>query len=286
MSCNDDLGVITNRMVKVLLILSWAAAVLTGCGPVQTGELVAIHRTLTLTGAETIIVEVNAGALEISPSPTDELILDARVVHVESIEIRQSESRVEIIQTRGKNGDAYVLQVPEGSRLEVTTFSADIQVEHLTGQIYLRSTAGQVRVAGFDGTATVIAGRGQVSVADSRGDLVLISEHGLIEVREFSGTLSMSTIMGSLNYYGTENEQNVVRLEADHGPVRVDLPESVNAHISAFSTSGELACVGPEVDFLVNGCEAVVGTGVGSINIRTVSGQIEVRIAGNDQADD
>ncbi len=158
------------------------------------------------------------------------------------------------------------------------TFSADIGIQNLSGDLTLKSSAGKVAIAGFSGSATVWAGRGEITVADSRGEMVLISEHGAVEVNNFSGKISMSTIMGSLNYTGSQGGQNMVRMEADHGPVYAVFPASADLSIFASSTNGEVVCIGADIQHTVDGCQADIGAGEGSVKIRTVTGRVEIRV--------
>ena len=236
-------------------------------------------KTLTLSGKETIYIEMHAGNLEVQPAVGQELGIRAGLVAPDLLEISQNDASIEIIHNQSQTADFVRVQVPEGSILKIKTFSADIHIEGFAGDLTVNSSAGKITIDQVAGSATAWAGRGEIAATDSQGKMVLISEHGAVRVENFSGEISLSTIMGSLVYHGAQNDQNTVRLEADHGSVTVYMPESANTAISASSTSGEVVCIGPNVIQTVDGCLASAGSGTGSITIRTVSGRVEVRLA-------
>ena len=241
--------------------------------------------SLTLSGEETISIELHAGKLEIGPAADQKLGISGSLFAPGSLLIDQSDTGIEIIHTKSQADDILQVQIPEGSILKVKTFSADVNIMDFSGDLMVSSSAGKIAIDRFSGLATVWAGRGEIAAADSRGEMILISEHGAVNVETFEGELSMSTIMGSLAYNGAENDQNIVRLEADHGSVTVSLPGSANTTVSAASTSGEVICIGPGITHTVDGCQIVAGSGTGSITIRTVSGRVEVRMADGMGAD-
>lgn len=265
-------------MPRFLLVLLLALILMHGCSSEIPGSLSAFEDTIPFSGSESIYVEIDAGTLEVSSNSEGELRVSGMLADPASLVISRSDSGIEIFHSQSQASDLVQIQVPNGSILQIKTFSADTSIENFSGDLTLNSSAGQNSITTFSGSATVWAGRGEISVTDSRGEISLISEHGAVNVERFSGELSMSTIMGSLTYSGTENDKNVVRLEADHGPVKVFLPSSANASLTASSTSGEVVCIGAGIAHTVDGCQVNPGTGAGMVRIRTVSGRIEVRI--------
>lgn len=265
------------RFIQFLLILP---VLLAGCSGEKPESLVLVEDSFPLSGSESISIEINAGALEVRSNSTEELHISGKLADPESLEVHQSDDRIEIVQKHGQASDLVQIYVPDGSILELKTFSSDTTVEDFSGELTLNSSAGNISITGFLGSATVWAGRGDITVTESGGEMTLITEHGAVNVESFSGQISMSTIMGSLTYFGMEKDQNLVRIEADHGPVTAMLPSNANTNITASSTNGEVACVGTGIQHTVDGCQASLGTGSGTVKIRTVTGRIEIRIAG------
>jgi hypothetical protein len=262
---------------KILVILILLIHLL-GCAGGQPVSLSVIETTIPVPPSTPIYVQVDAGTLNITPSDGEELIVRAWVTDPKALRIEAHGDKVEIVRDGGNDAEVVQIQVPVGSNLEIRTFAADVSIDDLSADLSLFASAGQVMINGFSGSATVWAGRGDMTVTRSSGDLILITEHGAIEVDHFTGQISMSTIMGTLVYSGIEQDQNDVRLEADHGPIRVILPPSANTSVSASSTSGEVICIGLDIQQTVDGCRAQSGAGEGSVSIRTVSGQINLQI--------
>ncbi len=88
----------------------------------------------------------------------------------------------------------------------------------------------------------------------------------------------MSTIMGTLVYIGPPGAADEIRLETDHGPVRVNLPADAHLEVVARTNSGSKACMGLDLRQTYDGCQGVLGDGTGSLAIRTVSGRIEIAV--------
>jgi hypothetical protein len=97
-------------------------------------------------------------------------------------------------------------------------------------------------------------------------------------VNGFRGTVSMSTIMGTLVYIGPPGAADEIRLETDHGPVRVNLPVDADMEVAARTNSGSKACMGVYLRQTYDGCQGVLGEGAGSLTIRTVSGRIQIEV--------
>lgn len=248
------------------------------CSSGKPGSLSVIEDRIALSGLESISIEIKAGTLGVSSGSGGELHLSGMLADPTSVEINQIDSRIEIVHPKSQVSDTLQIQVPNGSDLTIKAFSADIGIQNFSGDLTLNSSAGDVTIAGFSGSATVWAGRGEITVTNSNADLILITEHGAVNVESFSGEISMSTIMGSLNYTGTQGDQNVVRMEADHGPIYAVFPASADLSISASSTNGEVVCMGAGIQNTVDGCRANIGAGEGAVKIRTVTGRIEFRI--------
>ncbi len=90
--------------------------------------------------------------------------------------------------------------------------------------------------------------------------------------------LSMTTIMGNIQFEGAENSPGDVLLEVDHGPVQATLPDNSDYQVLINSASGEIVCSGGNIKRTISGCEGSTGDGSGVLKIRTVSGRIEFQI--------
>jgi hypothetical protein len=88
----------------------------------------------------------------------------------------------------------------------------------------------------------------------------------------------MTTIMGTIKYSGVENAAGIVKLESDHGPVEARMPENAHFDIQVRTTSGYVTCLGTGLAQTVAGCEGVIGDGTGELDIRTVSGRVDLKV--------
>lgn len=265
-------------MPRFILVLLLPLILMQACSSEKAVSLSVFEDRIALSGSESISIEIKKGTLVVSSSSDGELHISGELAEPTSLEIKQSDSRIEIVHLKSQASDTIQIQIPNGSALTIKTFSADIGIQDISGDLTLNSSAGEVSITGFSGSATVWAGRGGIAVADSRGKMILISEHGAIDVASYSGEVSLSTIMGSLHYTGTEVDQNLVHMEADHGPVFAVFSSNADLSVSASSTNGEVVCIGARIQNNMDGCQAKIGAGEGTVKIRTVTGRIELRI--------
>ena len=249
------------------------------------------------------------GAIEVQPGSTDQIEVratirtDARGLARDlKFDVREhSPDSVEICTTeRGDNACEpeellsdnhtsvqYVVALPRGLRLRVTTRNGNVivmqtvnEVEATTtgnGDVVIReslgraiasSSSGDVTVAMANGQVRATSGNGRVTVNTARGPVAATSGNGDVDVRMFSlapplpqGRLAMSITSGN-------------------GDVRLTLPADFDGEIDAFASNGKVnsafalkSSVGDRSR--LNG---IIGTGKGPlIQLHTGNGKMEIR---------
>jgi DUF4097 and DUF4098 domain-containing protein YvlB len=196
-----------------------------------------------------------------------------------------------------------VVRVPAASRLAVTTVSADIEVQDVTGaqrlqtvsadirteaaaeDVECKSVSGDVAVNGsgkkalvtittVSGDAMALKVAGEVNANTVSGNLTLgLGETTRSRLRSTSGDLTMASVLAADGRLDIESISGDVRLEL-HGPV--------NAEFDVTSFNGEIRnCFGPKAvstSEYAPGKELQFreGQGTGRVRIKTLNGDISV----------
>ncbi|MBX3725850.1 MAG: DUF4097 family beta strand repeat protein [Xanthomonadales bacterium] len=183
------------------------------------------------------------------------------------------------------------LEVPARTRLEVSTVSADISVDGVSGErLELESVSGRIIFAGAPGRATLktvsgaIDGRGdapQWTVGTVSGAIALDGVGGELRVDSVSGAISLSagavsrvraeTVSGRIRARVPLTGAATVAMQSVSGAIELRLPVPVDARIQASTFSGPVAS-----DF---GTPERGGVGGGRrLDVREGTGRAEVRL--------
>lgn len=274
-------SVITTHMYRNFPVLLLILLICVGCRPLGIVEVQSAEKVFKPGEFSEISVEISSGRVSIVHSDEPQIYLLTNLAEPENLIITQSEPVLSISLEKGKDQDEIILHIPDEMAIKVSTFSADVSLEAVTGIATIRSTAGDIRLESFSGQAQLWAGRGNVAVTNGQGELDLIGEHGALVVDGFNGKVSMTTIMGAINFFALENDLPNVQLESDHGPVKAFLPKNSRSNIKVTTTSGIVTCIGEGIIPINNGCERKVENGAGDVMIRTVSGRVDLRVTDN-----
>jgi DUF4097 and DUF4098 domain-containing protein YvlB len=149
------------------------------------------------------------------------------------------------VECKSVSGDVSVNEVGTSAPLDITveSVSGDANLENAAGNIAVKAVSGQVRVANV--TAT------RLQAQTVSGDISA-------QVREaFSGALQVNTVSGD---------------------VALQLPEGSNVRVSLSTMSGDLRCEhdAQEVSATESLWSGVIGTGAGTLNVQTISGDAHI----------
>lgn len=152
------------------------------------------------------------------------------------------------VECKSVSGDVHVQQVGMHAPLDIT-------VESISGDAHLSEASGNIGIKAVSGDAKA------ENVAATRLQAQTVSGDVHVGLREaFSGTMQVNTVSGD---------------------VGIALPEGSNVRVSLSTTSGELRCDYDAHD--VTATETLwtgqIGTGAGTLNVQTISGDAHIQRA-------
>ncbi len=194
------------------------------------------------------------------------------------------------------------IHVPAASRLEIESFSADITVSEVKGEVRASSVNGSIAVSGPSKEVFAETVGGSVSVTGAAGRVNAQSVNGPVTLKGVGGEIDASTVNGRLELSGGALER--CRLETVSGDMRIDaelgkastlqaqsvsggielrLPASVAADFAITSFSGEIENeLGPAPTrhsryTTEKALEFQAGGGGAKVELETLSGDITLR---------
>jgi DUF4097 and DUF4098 domain-containing protein YvlB len=213
-----------------------------------------------------------------------------------------------VLPRRVRNVDETDLEihVPRGSRLDVQTVSAHIDVRDVEGRVDLESVSGEIVLSGncemvraesVSGDIELDADTGDVRLQTVSGRVDVIRAHGEIEAASVSGDVDIrgsasftqaafSSVSGDVLFEGAIEGRGDFEFESHSGDVVLRVAGELNAEIEVSTFSGSI-----ESDFadgdrrsrrrFAPGDELsiTVGDGEARITIDTFSGDVEIRSA-------
>lgn len=262
---------------------------LSGCATVDpTSEAVNLDKTLTIQENQLITIKVNTGRVTIHGSNNNQLEIQGKISFPDKTTVQINESPEQITLSVEYRKSPFFsastppveldIIVPNEAFLQFEGFDTEINIADFSGTAVISVTAGNIQADHLTGTISLQSGRGDIHLADSRGDIRVLGEHGTLTVVESNGGIIISTIMGTIVFMGDVLAEDKVHLEVDHGPVEVQLRPTSDVALAAASTSGDVACRLPQRTFTTWGCTAELGSANGRLDIRTVSGRINIQL--------
>jgi DUF4097 and DUF4098 domain-containing protein YvlB len=162
------------------------------------------------------------------------------------------------------SGDVKAEEV-EGGRVECKSVSGDSRVERVGLQNPL-----DITVESISGDATLIDATGNISIKAVSGD---------VRAEQLTATrLQAQTVSGDVLLRLREPFSSTMQVNTVSGDVSIAIPEGSNARVSLSTTSGELRCEHDAHD--VTATETLwtgqIGTGAGTLNVQTISGNTHI----------
>lgn len=231
---------------------------------------------------------------------------------VERLEITSDDSGIEIrvvLPHNGHRGDCgecdadLNIDLPQGSRLEVSTVSADIEAKDLTGNEQIGTVSGNLTLDSNTTRADVRSVSGDVSVSGSakNAHITATSVSGTVRVTGMDGNLhaesvsgdvkagnnrlssaEISSTSGNLTYEGGVLKGGDYEFHNVSGDIELTLGSSPSAHFDVSSFSGDIDnSFGPRptrVSKYSPGMELhfTSGSGDAMVSARTLSGDIRI----------
>jgi hypothetical protein len=270
-------------MKKILAALLCSAGLALSASAQQ-----AVDETHAVTADATITVTSISGSVKVVGSErTDVRITGTLGRGIERLEVTGSGPRLDIRVVYPHNcndcGDAVLeIAVPAGSRPEVETVSADIDVTGVKGDVRIESVSGEVTLAtGGNVRAKTVSGELTIHGGGPRLDATSVS--GDVEVTMPSVTdAELETVSGDLRIDSAIAPKGRLEAHSVSGSVELTMPAGTGTVFEAESFSGsirnEMTAEASTVDEHGPGRRLRVVTGDGSarVYLKSFSGQVRI----------
>ena len=202
----------------------------------------------------------------------------------------------------GRSTSSFItVRVPQKSRIDVATISAEIDVEGVEGQQELQSVSGSISTKAFaaeieaetvSGSIDVVGGNmdsetelttvsGGISARDMAGTIELESVNGRLKLEGGSfADAAMETVNGRIDFESNLRDGGDLDIETVNGKVVVNFAGSLSADIDVNTFNGRIKnCFGPKPERTSKyapGWEVsfTEGDGDGSVSIATLNGGV------------
>ncbi len=240
---------------------------------------------LDATDSQPIFIQVNHGEVIILKSEDGRVKVGGQVLFADGLEYRVSSAEKQILINadvrRSSLPDAPLrleVRIPKDMPVKIETDSASVLVSNYRGDLEAASTSGNITIEQTTGRMTLRSNRGNIIVRESSGVVGAVGNYGALTMQNVSGETAASTIMGNIMFDGSIQMGDMVRLEADHGSISVNLKPDSALSLQVRSTSGDVACILPGVTSSTRTCDGEIGSGGGNLSIRTVSGAVTLQL--------
>lgn len=179
------------------------------------------------------------------------------------------------------------IAVPPGVSVVVSTATASITIEGLSGDVSLSSDTGVIRAKNAANTHLEIRGvAAPVVLSDVSGSVQIISSGGSVQLTNVSGPrISVGTTSGNITYHGDFSGGGSYRLTTHSGLIDVTLPASASIDLTARSLKGSVENDFPlqaksHLTFVPDEGRSFAGTsnsGSSSVELESFSGRIRVK---------
>jgi hypothetical protein len=180
------------------------------------------------------------------------------------------------------------ITVPRETAVDAQTVSGDLEVRGTRGPSRLESVSGDVGVADVQGPMRIKSVSGDVQCTDYVGVVEGSSVSGDVEIRGRARSVEFHTVSGDLSIdLDPEPAGRESRMKTISGDVEIGLIGS--SCVCDFHTaSGDLECALP-ADVVREGRKdrkVIVGDGRGRVHVKTVSGDLTIKQAWSDVAEE
>ena len=218
--------------------------------PMSNGPMGSSTATLDVKGTVTLRADVISADLEVVGGGGKQV--KAQLIDSSgAVSLSQSGDRVEV-SLQNKSGWPHVpagidgrlrLEVPQGTNVELTSASGDIQVRDTNGNVRLRTASGEVRLRKV-GSVEVMAVSGDVVVESATGEVRLRTVSGDAQVSQNGGgasKLEYGTTSGDLDWTGTCKAGCRIEARSTSGDVKLRMSSDSSFDLRYVSHSGDVS---------------------------------------------
>lgn len=238
-----------------------AVILLAGASPLRAQDEETLDTTLTVRGTPRLSVSNYSGEVTVRQGRAGQIRVQAEYERAR-IEIDETASRVSVrtVTRRGRGEVAYTISVPQGTEIEISGLSTDVDISGVCGEANVNTVSGDLTVVCTTGNTQLQSVSGDVTLTDARGDADISATSGDILVRDVRGVVNAHSVSGDVDVSGVQG-----------------------ADVTAESVSGEIMYAGPIRDngryrFVSHSGEVTVrvsGTLNATVSMQTFSGSFE-----------
>jgi DUF4097 and DUF4098 domain-containing protein YvlB len=270
-----------NRSIIPLFLM---CLFLSACASAPEQYTALAAKTLDTIDVQSVLVRVDHGEVHLFESADARVQISGQVLVADQLEYQvSSEAGQVLISARVGGGNSGMplrldVRIPQDLPVKIETEGASVFVTNFHGTLEAASTSGNITIDGVTGGMTLRSNRGNITVQNSSGVTSMVGNYGTLHAQDTRGETAASTIMGNIVFDGPVRAGDVVRLETDHGPVAVNLNRDSALGIQVHSASGDVTCMVPGIASTPRTCDGALGSGGGTLAIRTVSGAVLMKL--------
>jgi DUF4097 and DUF4098 domain-containing protein YvlB len=219
-----------------------------------------LDTTVTFDARGTLTVSCPGGTVSVTGTDRNEIKVRARTENG-GIRFTSNGSRamLEPSSGRGCSDGRFEVSVPAGARVSASTWSGEVRISGVHGEIEAHSQSGNVgiRDAGdrldvesLSGDVTVNGARGDAMLHTVSGDIELTGARGDVEVETVSGDIQLRdvtskqirthTTSGDVSFVGQVLNGGRYDFNTHSGDVHLQLPADIGAELSVSTFSGAI----------------------------------------------
>jgi DUF4097 and DUF4098 domain-containing protein YvlB len=289
--------------VKVLLAASLTLLL------VEAAAAERVDRKIDAAGDAVVTVQNTAGSVDIRGWSRNEVEVKGELGRdVEELVLERDGKEITIkVRSPGRNNNRISsdleIRVPQGSSVNVSGVSTDIDMADVRGDIRLSAVSGDISVQGFESDIEVETVSGDVDAEGrgQKGDARFNTVSGDIDVQNISGDISMTSVSGDLTVvdgaferakFNTTSGDIVYhaglggngRLDIDtiNGDLDIRFRGDISARFDIETFNGDIRnCFGPEpvrTSRYTPGRELsfTEGGGASRVTIKTLNGDVDL----------
>ena len=234
-------------------------------------------------------IESSAGTIKVIGWGRDEVQVSGTLgARAEGLDFQSRPRRTRIqVEVRGnphRVSSDLEIRVPAGSRLQIETYSAAIDVRDVAGRVKAESVSGSITIAGKPDEVEVESVSGAISVSGPAKRVRASGTNASVTIHGVSAVVDAQTVNGTLEVSGGDFQE--ARLETVNGAIRFDGALIPGASLDLESVNGAIELRLPanlSADFTISSYGGDIDS---DFEVRLGPGQIRAQRRGRDRHDD
>jgi len=245
--------------------------------------------SFTVSGPPRLEGAVAVSHVMVHGATTDQVRIQATLRYARETSYRTTQSgnviRIQVDTATGLTSSAgqpaveIVATVPHATELDLQSSTGDIYVDELQGRIVLTTSGGSLQLSDCQGQIELNNQTGSTQCRRSEGDFVMRSAAGSVLLNDVQGTFNVETESGDIDAQGVFAGGQEHLLLSQSGAVEVSIAGRPDLSVRARSETGLVRCILAmrEQSITDRECSGILGSGSGTLDIRTVTGRVTVK---------